>query len=140
MKKQLKIGLLFVAVSLCACTQTQLTEGETAAQTAANVLETVNTATDGGVTLLTQALVDKGLASTHNSGDVDVVNAAIAEGAAALKVQVAAKAAGVSPVAAQTMTTAVLTDPNTIALGATAATQAVRTGGTVPFTSTPVTQ
>lgn len=133
-----KITILSLALVMCACTQTQLTEGEVAAQTAANALETVNTATGGGVTLFTQAVVDKALTSTHNSGDIAVVNAAIAEGEVALKAQLAAKTA--SPMTGQAITTAILTDPNTIETGAEAAAAVINPPAALPFTSTPVVQ
>lgn len=103
------------------CSTAQVQAGLSDAQTASNILETINTDTGGGVTLFTQALVDKALTSTHNGGDVGIVNATIAEGAAALKVQQAAKAAGISSTTAQTLTTGVLTDSAVIDTGAAAA-------------------
>lgn len=118
------------AISLSGCTVAQVQAGLSDAQTAANILETINTDTGGGVTLFTQALVDKALTSTHNSGDIGIVNATIAEGAAALKVQTAASQAGVSSTAGQSLTTAVLTDPAVINTGAAAAAGA--TGSAVP--------
>lgn len=131
MKKQLKVGLLFVAVSLCACSTTQLSETESAAETAANVLETINTDTGGGVTLFTQAAANAALKATHNTGDQAIVDATIAEAATALKFQQAAANAGVPSSTSQVVTTAILTDPATIQIGATAAQQASSTGATV---------
>jgi hypothetical protein len=115
------IALLTFALTQIGCTQAQTQAGLADAQTAANVLETINADTGGAVTLFTQAAVDKALVSTHNSGDVGVVNAAIVEGAAALKVQTAAAAAGASSTTGQTLTTAVLVDPAVINTGAAAA-------------------
>jgi len=122
-------ALLAATLVLVACSTAQIATAEAeataAAETAENVLETVNTDTGGGVTLLTQSLVNKALISTHNAGDQAVVDAAIAEGAAALKVQVAAQSAGLSSTDAQTLTTAVLVSPTTTIIGATAAAPAI---------------
>jgi hypothetical protein len=115
--------LLIPCLGLYGCTAAQfnsgLTEAESAAWTAANALETVNTATGG---TLTTALVDYALTSTHNSGDEAVVNAAAAEANKVIAAQAAAKVAGLSASGQQAVTTAALTDPNVIAVGAAAAT------------------
>jgi hypothetical protein len=107
---------------LTACTAAQLSSAESqataAAQTAENVLETINTDTGGAVTILTTAGANAALKATHNNSDVAIVDATIAEAAAAAKIQSAAASVGATPPDAQALTTTFLTSPSATAIGA----------------------
>jgi hypothetical protein len=125
------ISIIAFACLLAGCTaaQIQTTEQEAtaAAQTAENVLETVNVATGGTITT---ALANYALKVTHNSGDAAIVDATIAEQTAIEKAQLAAKAAGTSGPGLQAVATALLVDPNTTTIGATAAIAVIPTAST----------
>jgi len=109
---------LTVMFSGCATASSPaLTAAESAAWTAANTLLTTDQA-NGNV--LTKAIISQALAATHNSGDAAVVDAAAALGEKLIQTQTAAKAAGASPTALQTITTTVLSDPAVIEAAANA--------------------
>src|ERR1700675_901923 len=108
--------ILFLTFGLYGCTMTQLqqamTKAESAAWTAANALETVNTATGGA---LTTALVSYALKQTHNTGDAAIAQAAAAEANQVIAAQAAAHAAGMSSAGNQAVATNILSDPGVIA-------------------------